>query len=131
MTTSDPWIVKQKPDYQPVPAGMYYGVFAGVEDVALDAKDAKDDGSRWRFAWTVNTGPEAGKAANALVNRSIHESSHAGILIAGLIGRPIKPGDNVKVLVDECKGKSYMVSVAPGPKGGKPGVRSVGTPPAM
>ena len=132
MTTSnDPWIVKPKPDYDPVPSGMYYGVFAGVEDVTLDAKDAKDDGIRWRFSWTVSTGPEAGRQANALCSRTIHESSLAGVLIAGLIGRPIKAGDNVKALIDGCVGKAYMVSVAPGPKGGKPGVRSVGTPPPM
>jgi hypothetical protein len=122
---TDPWVVRDKPQAVPVPVGMYLVEFAGFEDKTLP------DGPRWRWAWKVKAGDHAGQYATALTGCDIHPASAAGVLIAGLLGRPIRPGENVKAAVEGCVGKTYMVSVQPGPKGGKPAVRSVGTPPPM
>jgi hypothetical protein len=109
-----------------VPIGFYSAAYKGVEEVKLP------DGSlKWRFAWEVKAGPETGHVASALVDRSISPNTHAGRLIAGLLGRAIVVGENVQDAIDACKGKVYAVSVQQGPKGGKPSVQSVGQPPAM
>ena len=86
---------------------------------------------KWRFGWLVKKGEHAGKEASALTERGINPNTLAGRLIAGLLCRAIKPGENVKEAVDACKGKEYLVVVQPGPKGGKPGVKSVSRPPEM
>lgn len=122
----DPWTVKDQPQVAPVPAGMYLGRFSGVATKTLAA-----DGPRWRWAWAIQSGEYAGREATALTGMDIHPASHAGALVAGLLGRPVHTGENVRQAVEACVGRSYLLSVQPGPKGGKPAVRSVGTPPAM
>jgi hypothetical protein len=124
---SNPWIVQPpKAAFASLPVGFYLGKFVGVEEVTL-----KTGESKWRFAWEVKSGAEAGKLATALTDRSISPTTLPGVLISGLLGRAIVAGENVKDAIDACKGKVYMVSVAPGPKGGKPCVRTVGPPPQM
>jgi hypothetical protein len=120
------WIVQAPKQITPVPVGFHTGAFAGVDDVKL-----QDGSLKWRFSWEVKAGPEQGKVASALVNQGINPNTHAGRLIAGLLGRPIVVGENVKTAIDGCRGKTFLVSVQPGPKGGKPSVQSVGLPPQM
>ena len=103
--------------------------FLKVEEVALKPFDEKDDGLRWRWTWEVTTGQYKGQMATALTKRDIASNTHSGRLIAGLLGRELKDGDKVKVLIDACIGRSYMVSVQAGPKNGKPSVQSVSKPP--
>ena len=121
--TANPWIVREKPSAAPVPPGAYMATFKGVEDYTLP------EGTRWRWAWRVSTGAEAGKTASALTNMDIHAASQAGILIAGLLGRAFVAGEDVKAAIDACVGKTYTVTVQGGPKGGKPQVRSAFVPP--
>ena len=121
---SNPWVV-QAPQTAQVPVGSYSAEFAGVEAVAL-----QDGAAKWRFAWTVKTGPEQGKTASALCDCKISPTALPGQLIAGLLGRALQPGENVQAAVEACRGKTYMVSVMPGPKGGKPCVRMVAALPA-
>ncbi len=121
---ANPWIVQAPKQSAQVPIGFYTAAFNGVEEVKL-----QDGSLKWRFAWEVKTGPEQGKQASALVDRSINPNTHAGRLIAGLLGRAIIVGENVQASVDACKGKTYLVSVQAGPKGGKPSAQSVGKPP--
>ena len=125
--SNDPWVVGEQPTFAPVPQGMYLAVFDGVSDFTLPTTGE----GKWKWTWKVVSGAEKDKIASALTNKGIHPTSLPGVLIAGLLGRAITPGENVQASIDGCKGKKYMVSVAPGPKGGKPGVRSVGKPPAM
>ena len=59
-------------------------------------------------------------------------NTHAGRLISGLVGRPIVPGEDVNNLwaeMQQAVGKKWAVTVAPGPKGGKPSVQQVSLPP--
>lgn len=123
----DPWIVREpKAKFEPLPVGFYVGTFKGVEEVKLP------DGSvKWRFSWEVQSGEHKGKAATALVDRNINPKSQTGVLISGLLERPLVPGENVKDAITACVSKVCMVGVQPGPQGGKPQVRSCGKPPQM
>ncbi len=122
----DPWVVQAGGKAEPLPPGMYMTNFQGVAPHALATGE-----TRWRWAWTVKTGPLAGQEASALTECRLTPNTLSGRLVEGLIGRPLVAGDNVKVLVDATVGKPYMVSVQAGPQGGKPGVKSVSTPPQM
>jgi hypothetical protein len=123
---SNPWLVQEAKKYVEVPPGMYLAEFAGVENKTL-----QDGSLRWRWAWRITTGPLAGQYATALTHQNISPATHAGRLIEGLLGGPLKPGDDVKALVDACVGKPYLVSIQKGPKGGKAAVQTVGQPPQM
>lgn len=123
---ADQWVVQEAKAAAPVPVGMYAAKFAGVADHTL-----ADGSVRWRWAWSITHGPLTGQTASALTDRGINPNTLAGVLIAGLLGRPLAVGEHVKQSLDQCVGKPYVISVQPGPKGGKPGVRSVGAPPEM
>jgi hypothetical protein len=110
-----------------VSIGFHVGPFKGIEDFKLPNSSEL----KWRFAWEVQSGSEKGNFATSVTDRSIDPNKLAGVLIAGLLGRPLVPGENVEEAVKACIGKVYMVNVQPGPKGGKPCVRSVSKPPPM
>lgn len=123
----NPWVVQQsKQAVEAAPVGFHLAEFIGVADVTM-----KDGAVKWRFAWKVKAGEHAGKEASALCDRNLSPTTLPGVLIAGLLGGPVKPGDNVEAAVKGCIGQTYMVAVQPGPRGGKPGVRTVGPVPAM
>lgn len=126
MSEANPWVVQTPKQVAQVPVGFYTASFKEVEEVKL-----QDGSLKWRFTWEVKGGAEAGKQATALTDRNINANTLPGVLISGLLGRAIIPGENVQASVDACKGKTYLVSVQPGPKGGKPCGRTVGQPPAM
>lgn len=127
MAEVNPWIVKAPKQMEQVPCAMYSVAFKGCEDFVMPRDGAK----KWRFSWEVRTGEQAGKLATALTDQDISAKTLPGRLIAGLLGRPIVIGEDVQAAVAECVGKPYLVSVEPGPKGGKPGVKSCGKPPQM
>ena len=122
----NPWVVQPPKQTAQVPIGMYAVAFKGIEEVKLP-----DGSPKWRIAYEVQSGPSAGKIASALVDKTINPNTLSGRLIAGILGRPIVAGENVQAAIEACVGKSYVVSVQPGPKGGKPGVKSCGVPPTM
>ncbi len=123
---TNPWVVQAPKQTAQVPVGFYTAAFKGVEDYTLQSGETK-----WRFAWEVESGPHKGESASALTNPAINKNTLGGRLISGLLGKDIVVGENVKEAVDACRGKPYLVSVQPGPQGGKPGVQSCGQPPAM
>ena len=123
---ASPWVVQVPKQTAQVPVGRYFADFQGVNEIKL-----QDGSQKWRWEWAVTTGPEAGKVASALTDQSISPTTLPGVLISGLIGRAIVAGENVKAALDACKGKPYLVSVQPGPKGGKPCVRMASKPPQM
>src|SRR5581483_8541757 len=96
---ADPWVVREAKQYQPLPVGMYLAAFKGVEDVALASGE-----QRWRWTWAVSSGQYQGQHATALTAKDISPTTLPGILIAGLLGREPKPGENVKALVEQCVG---------------------------
>jgi hypothetical protein len=124
---TNPWIVKAPKQTAPVPIGFYHATFKGVEDFTLPATGEV----KWRFVWEITAGECKGKTASSLTNVEINANTLSGRLIAGLIGRPIVAGDNVKAEVEACIGKVYLVSQQAGPKGGKPAVQACDKPPSM
>jgi hypothetical protein len=125
MPENNPWVVQEKPAaYVPLPVGFYLADFVSVE-----SKEMPPDGWRWRWTWRVASGEHAGKDATALTGQAIHAGSQAGNLTTGLLGRPLVAGEDVQAAIAACIGKRYMVGQQPGPKGGKPAVRSCGKPP--
>ncbi len=127
---TNPWVVQTPKQGAQVPVGSYFADYKGVEDKVI--KDAAGvEAVKWLWTWAVTKGSEAGKVATALTDRSITTTALPGQLIAGLLGRQLVAGEDVKAALDACIGKSYLVTVQPGPKGGKPGVRMVGVPPQM
>jgi hypothetical protein len=125
---TDPWVVQAPKQAAQVPTGTYVGAeFVAVEDFTLP----KTGEAKWKWRWKIKTGAEANKEATALTDKSISSTTLPGRLLSGLLGKPLVPGENVKSLVDGCKGKLYVVVVAEGTKGGKPGVRVVSPMPSM
>lgn len=128
----DPWVVQEpKKPFEQLPVGFYVGMFKGVEDVKVKPTREGDTGERWRFKWEVSSGEHQGKIASALTDKTISTNTQTGVLISGLLGRQLVSGESVKGAIDACQGKVCMVGVQPGPKGGKPQVRSCGLPPQM
>lgn len=112
---------------EPIPVGSYFTVFRGVEVFSNSKVEGK-----LRFAWEIVTGPMKGKTATALTDMKLTPITHAGRLISGLVGRPLQPGEDASALwtaVQSAIGKKFLVSVQPGPKGGKQSVQVVSTPP--
>jgi len=122
----DPWTMQAaKPKGEPLAEGMYLATFAGVADHMVEGT------AKWRWAWTVKSGPMTGREASALTDKSVNPNTLPGRIVLGLAGRDIKTGESFKAVVEEAVGKTFMVSVQKGPQGGKAGVKSVGTPPPM
>jgi hypothetical protein len=126
MTNFNPWVVQAPEPFEAQPIGFWLADYQGVEDKTLRQGDIK-----WRFSLKVKSGEHVGKTISALTDRKLNPNTLSGRLISGLLGRELKEGENVKEALDACKGKTYMVSVDVGPQGGKPGVKSIGKPPAM
>src|SRR5436190_20076797 len=91
----NPWVVQPAKAHNPLPLGMYMSEFKGVSDHKLATGEV-----RWRWAWKVTAGPNAGQDATALTDCNINPNTLAGRLIAGLVGKALVAGDNVKALVD-------------------------------
>ena len=121
----DPWVVKASGG-EPLPPGVYTARFVAVEPFENLEKGIT---GKWKWTWEIASGPHKGTVGSALTDQSISPNTHSGRLVAGMAGRPIVCGDNVKALVDNAIGKTYMVRQAAGPKGGKPSVQSADVPP--
>lgn len=121
----NPWVVEAPKAYEAIPNGAYMVEFKGVEFLELNGDP------KVRLSWEVKSGPQAGKAATALADKSINKNKESGRLLSGLLGRDIVIGENVMEALDACVGKTYMIVFGPGQKGGKPAVRSCSNIPAM
>lgn len=124
---ANPWVVRESGGG--VPAGSYAAKFVGVEDFTHQ----KIDGTRWKWLFEIVGGPHAGKRADALTERDISPSKASGRIVAGLLGGgPIVPGQDVKGGIDAAVGKTFFITVGPGPKGSQAmAVRHVGAIPVM
>jgi len=127
----NPWVVQAAPLRRAdIPLAAYMVTFAGWEDCVYDAKDGKGPMGKWRWRFKITAGPHAGVELTSMTAPSIHSGTTAGRLIEGLVGSPLKQGDDVKALVEGAIGKAYLAVWSKGPKGGV-GVQSVSVPPAM
>ncbi len=114
---------------EPLPPGAYFAVFLSLEPFTNDKVADK-----LRFTFQVASGQQQGRNATALTDQRITPNTHAGRLIAGLVGRALTPGEDMSAVWQTLQsriGKRYMVTVQAGPKGGKPSVQSVALPPEM
>ena len=112
----------------PMDVGAHVAKFLGVKKVTSD----KYEGERRRWEFEITAGQFAGRLITALTDLVPSTVNHCGVIIAGLIGRPLATKDRPAQLVNEAVGKVYLVGYRVGSKGGKPAVRSVdAVPPGM
>lgn len=111
---------------EPLPNGAYLGEFVGVVPFSND-KIA----DRLKWSWRVVTGNHIGREATALTDTKLTPQTHFGRLITGMAGRNLVAGEDLTALVAGFAGKRFLVTIASGPKGGKPSVQSVSLPPEM
>jgi hypothetical protein len=124
---ASPWTVRAS-GIEPLPVGTYYAKFVGDEDFSHPEKGIE---AKWKWTWEIASGPHKGKSATALTDQKLTPATHAGRLIGGMAGRPLQPGEDVQALVQGFVGKTWAITIQPGPKGGKPGVQSATPPPEM
>jgi hypothetical protein len=103
-----------------VPVGSYLGRFVGVEKVTNDF----GDGLAWR--WEIVGGPHAGQRVGRITTAQPTTKNVCGKILAGLIGKPLSAGEQFDL--DGCVGKTYLLVVAEGERGGTR-VESVTTAP--
>jgi len=129
----NPWIVRESGKREDLPVNQsYFVAFNGVEDCDIPLKSGEKL-PKWRFLWEVKTGPCAGKTSDTLTDRDISPNTLPGRLIAGLIGKAIKGGDDVEEMVKACVGQDYIGTCKRG-TGNPPGkacIREVSKPPQM
>ena len=97
-----------------VPAGSYTGTFAGTEIQPENKEKGYGVGTRWKF--TIDAGPYAGQATSRITGNTPTPKNACGKMLAGLIGRALKEGEQIDP--DQFIGKRYMLVVAAGPGGG-------------
>jgi hypothetical protein len=125
-STPIPQLVVQSTAADPLPPGSYFATFESVVPYSNDKVTNK-----LRWVWKVVSGPQTGREATALTDQKLTAGNHAGRLVSGMAGRSLQSGEDVSALLGSFIGKKYLVTVASGPKGGKPSVQNVTTPPEM
>lgn len=111
---------------EPLPNGAYIGEFITVAPFSNDK--IKD---RWKWSWRVLSGTHLGREATALTDTKITQHTHSGRLLTGMAGRNLVAGEDLTSLIAGLTGKRFLVTISPGPKGGKPSVQTVSLPPEM
>ena len=125
-TKINPWVIQPPKQNVIIPIGSYEAQFENVSEQSLS------DGSiKWRWSWRITSGAFTGKEATALTEQTINANTHAGRLVAGLLGRSLVDGENVKASIDACVGENYLIKIELGPQGGKAAVRVVQPLPNM
>ena len=97
-----------------VPAGSYTGTFAGIEVQPENKEKGYGPGTRWKF--TIDAGPCAGQTASRVTGSTPSPKNGAGKILAGLIGRALKEGEQIDP--EQFVGKRFMIVVAAGQGGG-------------
>ena len=92
------------------PPGTYKGVLESIE-----ATTHQEFGDGVRITWRITEGMSSGLLASRTCNPHPTPTNATGRLMAGLLGRQIKPGE--KVSLAACIGRSYMVVVGLGRNG--------------
>jgi hypothetical protein len=92
------------------PPGTYKAVLTAIESTTHP-----EYGEGLRFSWQIAEGMSAGLLAARTCNPHPTPTNATGRLMAGLLGRQIKPGE--KVSLAGCIGRNYMVVVGMGRNG--------------
>lgn len=93
-----------------VPVGSYLGRFVGVEATTNDY----GDGLTWR--WEIIGGPHAGHKVSRITTTTPTTKNACGKILSGLIGRALTAGEQFDVA--SCVGKTYLLCVTEGERGG-------------
>jgi len=96
-----------------VPAGSYTGTFSGIDVQPENKERGYGCGLRWKFA--IDAGPHCGQTASRITGTTPSPTNMCGKILSGLIGRPIREGEQIDP--DPFRGKRYMIVVAPGREG--------------
>jgi hypothetical protein len=97
-----------------VPVGNYTATFAGVEPAPENREKGYGPGLRWKFC--VSAGQHAGQTASRITGTVPSPRNSCGKILAGLLGRPLKEGEQVDPAA--YVGKPFLVIVAAGQNGG-------------
>ena len=105
----------------PMPEGMHYAVFTTTESVPAREWEGKqlEEGVRW--AYEVSVGPHKGRRLSTITGTVPTEKNGCGRILAGMFGRPIKPGEDIDI--EPLIGQTFLVNV----QGGK--IVTVAVPP--
>ena len=105
----------------PMPEGMHYAVFNTTESVPAREWEGKqlEEGVRWIFE--VSGGPHKGRRLSTITGPVPTEKNGCGRILAGMFGRPIKPGEEIDI--EPLIGQTFFVTV----QGGK--IVNVAVPP--
>jgi hypothetical protein len=96
-----------------VPIGNYTATFIGIKEQAANEK-GYGPGVRWEFK--ITAGPQAGQVVSRITGPSPTPKNGAGKMLAGILGRALKEGEEVDL--QTYIGRPYMVVVAAGQQGG-------------
>ena len=87
-----------------VPPGNYTAQFSNLETTQ---HKEYGDGLCWKFR--ISQGPQTGKTALRFTGRTASPNSACGRIVAGLLGRPLEPDEEIDV--DSYVGKTYLIVV--------------------
>jgi hypothetical protein len=97
-----------------VPAGSYTGTFVGVEATEANPEKGFGPGIRWKFQ--IDAGAYAGQTVSRITGNTPSPKNACGMMLTGLMGRPIKEGEQIDP--DTFRGKRYMIVVTASQGGG-------------
>ena len=101
-----------------VPVGNFVGQFTSVEP---HNHKEYGDGLLWKFR--ISQGPQTGKTALRFTGPTPSPNTIAGHLAAGLLGRPLKPDEEIDFA--NFVGKSFLIIVEPAKKEGMTRVAAI------
>jgi hypothetical protein len=87
-----------------MPTGHYVAKFLMVDQVEHEQYGA---GLRWQFA--VKEGPQTGQIVSRITDMSPSPRNAAGRMLAALIGRDVRPNEEIDV--DSLFGRTFMIVV--------------------
>ena len=101
-----------------VPPGNYTAQFVGVEPTR---HKEYGDGLCWKFK--LSQGPQAGKMALRFTGPTLSPNSACGRIASGLVGRPLKPDEDIDFA--SCVGGTYLIVVEQAQRDGMTRVEAV------
>ncbi len=110
-------VMKVKESRFGAPAGVYVGTFLGTAMMKDNGKprlgnDGKpmEPGLEWQFE--ITDGEHAGQIVSRITSTIPTTKNAAGVLLAGMLGRPVRPDDEIDP--DTYRGQKFQIVVSPG-----------------
>jgi hypothetical protein len=108
-------LVKMGESKYGAPAGVYVGPFLSLDEFKGDGKprmghDGKPMGPAVEWQFEVGQGPHKGQIIGRITSAKPTAKNSCGVLLQGLVGRPLKPDEEVDV--SQYVGKVYQLVVS-------------------